>query len=75
MYWARVIKLKTSDTIRYFFDFLRSEQLTSHFDLSSNTSNHLQISYCLDIAYIALDYLVDIDPVLGGISAVFFHLD
>lgn len=41
-----------------FADFVWSEELETQFMFSRNTYNHLQTSYCLDIIYTALDYLI-----------------
>ncbi|KAI6240026.1 hypothetical protein M3Y99_00486300 [Aphelenchoides fujianensis] len=58
LYWARVVKSTASEELSNFSDFVWSEELENQFLFSRNTHNHLQTSYCLDIVYSAIEYLI-----------------
>ena len=61
IYWARVVKSTSTEELSNFSDFVWSEELETQFLFSRNTYNHLQTSYCLDIIYTAIDYLIGIN--------------
>jgi hypothetical protein len=61
IYWLRVIKSTSSEELSNFSDFVWSEELETQFLYSRNTWNNLQTSYCLDIIYTALDFLIGLN--------------
>ncbi|KAI6188571.1 CRE-GLR-7 protein [Aphelenchoides besseyi] len=58
LHWVRVVKSTSTEELSNFSDFVWSEELENQFLFSRNTYNHLQTSYCLDIVYTAIDYLL-----------------
>ncbi|KAI6235050.1 hypothetical protein M3Y95_00010300 [Aphelenchoides besseyi] len=67
LHWARVVKSTSSEELSNFSDFVWSEELENQFLFSRNTYNHLQTSYCLDIVYTAIEYLIGLNATFDNI--------
>ncbi|CAD5215980.1 unnamed protein product [Bursaphelenchus okinawaensis] len=69
LYWSRVIKTTATEELANFTEFLWSEELDKQFPFSQQTYNHLQTSFCLDVMYTVMRYM------LGGNNAQELEID
>ncbi|CAD5221957.1 unnamed protein product [Bursaphelenchus xylophilus] len=58
LYWGRVIKTTATEELANFTEFLMSEELDKQFPFSQQTYNHLQTSFCLDVMYTVMRYML-----------------
>lgn len=58
IYWAKVIKTTASEELANFTEFVWSEELDRQFPFSQKTYNHLQTSFCLDVMYTVMRYIL-----------------